>query len=95
MLPLAPGTRPEVLARRGNSVGRSLDYFMHQTRHHPLPSPPVPHDARNHALARNAPKHVDPPVLEVGKTVAKRAYLIKEGQIGKFKRLVVGRVVLT
>ena len=90
MLPLAPGTRPEVLARRGNSMRRSLHDLVHETRHHPLPPPPIPNDPRHHALPWNPPEHVDPPVLEVGKTIAKRAYLIKEGQIGKFKRLVVG-----
>ncbi len=90
MLPLAPGTRPEVLARRRYAVRRSLDDIMHYARDHPLPTSTVPHDSSNHTLARNPPEYVDSPVLEVGKTVAERAYLVEEGQIGKFRWLIVG-----
>ena len=90
MLPLAPGTRPEVLARRRYAVRRSLDDIMHYARDHPLPTPSVPHDSRYNTLAGNSPEHVDSPVLKVGKTVAKRTYLVEEGQLSKFRGLIVG-----
>ena len=89
MLPLAPCTRPEVPARRGNAVDGSIYDLVHYARDHPPPSPAVPRDSRNYALARNPPEYVDPPFLEVGKTVAERAYLVEEGQLGQFR--VVGR----
>ena len=90
MLPLAPGTRPEVLARRGNAMGRRRDDILHYARDHPLPTPTVSNDSRYNTLAGNSPEHVDSPVLEVGKTVAKRAYLVEEGQLSKFRGLIVG-----
>ena len=90
MLPLAPGTRPEVLARRGNAMGRRRDDILHYARDHSLPTPTVSNDSRYNTLAGNSPEHVDSPVLEVGKTVAKRAYLVEEGQLGKFRGLIVG-----
>ena len=90
MLPLAPGTRPEVLARRGNAMGRRRDDILHYARDHPLPTPTVSNDSRYNTLAGNSPEHVDSPVLEVGETVADRAYLVEEGQLSKFRGLIVG-----
>ena len=90
MLPLAPGTRPEVLARCGNAMGGRRDDVMHYAGDHPPATPTIPHDSRKNTLARNSPEHVDAPVLEVGETVAERAYLVEELQLRKLRWLVVG-----
>ena len=90
MLPLAPGAGPEVLARRGNPMGRRHDDLMHDAGNHPLPPPPIPHDPCDHMLTGNTPEHVDAPVLEVRETVPKRAYLVEKGQFREFRGLVVG-----
>ena len=89
MLPLATGARPEVLAGSLYAMRRSLNDLLHYAGDHPLSAPSVTHDPRNHALAWNSAEHVDPLVLEIREAVAKGAYLVEEGQLGKFRRLVI------
>ena len=71
-------------------MGGRIDDVLHYAGDHPPATPTIPNDSRYNTLTGNSPEHVDPPVLEVGETVADRAYLVEEGQLRKFRGLIVG-----
>ena len=71
-------------------MGGRSDDVLHYAGDHPPATPTIPNESRYNTLTGNSPEHVDPPVLEVGETVADRAYLVEEGQLRKLRGLVVG-----